>query len=242
MSCTNLIAAEPYDVIFPKSEQQLISYQLLENQKNDWISIKNNISISTFPWLTNNNTPTEEIALTWNFTDFLSINLNVFENKYLAPNPSPSRFYTSGYKSFNKLMPARQPTYDVNRSLLGYKFGVSSKLGLGNNYQLGINLDYGQIDGADLIGFTNQVLNTTSVKLGIRKNKFRASLNTDMFLENNIDYKQKSLLGLELDWYFSENTIFSIGSKQRINNPTQQANNLDNITGNVQYIKFQHNL
>ena len=64
----------------------------------------------------------------------------------------------------------------------------------------------------------------------------------DIFLEDNTDFMQNSSYGLELDWYFSDDTTFSVGTKQRINSSIKQENSLDSLTGNIQYIKFQHNL
>jgi hypothetical protein len=65
-----------------------------------------------------------------------------------------------------------------------------------------------------------------------------------MYLEENIDLKDHSRLGLELDWYLSDDTTLSFGTKQRLNSDSylDRSNSIDNLTGDVQYIKFQHNL
>lgn len=241
--CSNSLAQDLS--ILNNEDPQLISYKLVENQNNDWISVNSITSESQFTWSSNTtDILSEEIALAWNFKDFLSVNINVFENKYTSGFDGTKHHYISNNKSFNKSLSLQQPSssLDINRRLIGYKFGVSSELELGEEYKLDINLDYGQLAGADLAGFTSNEVNTSSFELGIRTNKFGASFNTDLYHEKNIDLMQNSRLGLELDWYFSKDTTFSVGSKQRVNDKVSQSNYLDSLTGNVQYIKFQHNL
>ena len=226
--------------------QQILNYNYssdkihLASENEDWIKTQinkqeNYYSISTDRNLSFGN----EVSIAWNLSKFLKVNLNVFENQ-LQENEVSS--FNGFNNSFNKSAP-QVYTNEINRSISGYKFGISSELGLGNNYKLGLNLDYGQLDGADLIGFNNDEISTTSFALGIRKSKFGAYVNTDIFLEENIDLMETSRLGFEIDWYFSEETKISLGSKQRMNNTKLETNNsLDSLTGNVQYIKFQHNL
>ena len=114
---------------------------------------------------------------------------------------------------------------------------------MGNNYILNIDFDYGQLADADLVGFNSPEVNTSSFALGFRKAKFGASLLSDSYLEENVGLINSTRLGFELDWYFSDHTTISFGSKQRINNNQNNiSNSLDSLTGDVQYIKFQHNL
>ena len=216
----------------------------LSSEDDDWINThtkkqRNKYSISTY------NTPSfgNEVSVAWNFTKFFKINLNIFENQYrddqLFPNDGFNKILNG---SFDKNA-TNNIASEINRSITGYKFGISSELGLGNDYKLGLNLDYGQLEGADLVGFNSDEVATTSFALGIRKSKFGASVNTDIFLEENIDLMESSRLGFEIDWYFSDETKLSLGSKQRMTNTTTEtSNSLDSLTGNVQYIKFQHNL
>jgi hypothetical protein len=217
------------------------------NIDDDWIKVNNrfNYNPTSFSLKTNKNiTFGDELALAWNLSDSLSLNLSIFENQsnrnYLAKqNTSPQ----NQQKSLNKFI--SQPTsIDVNKNLSGYKFGISSKLDMGKSYIVNINLDYGQLDDANLVGFNSSKVNTSSFELGIRKSKFGASLLTDSYLENNTDVLNHTRVGIELDWYFTEDTIISFGSKQRYNNKSyiDQTSSLDNLTGNVQYIKFQLNL
>lgn len=243
LNCTVALAQDSYDLKFQKIDSQLISYKLSENQNEEWINVENNIEQGQFLWTSNTSeTLSDEIALAWNFTDFLSFNLNVFENKYITDGISSNSSIASISNKFTKYAPIPQSSDDINRRLSGYKFGVSSQMGLGNDFKLGINLDYGQLDGADLAGFSNQAINTSSFELGIRNNKFGATVNTDIFMEKNIDIMQNSRMGIEIDWFYSKDTTFSMGTKQRLNDSSDQLNYLDSLTGNVQYIKFQHNL
>lgn len=186
-----------------------------------------------------------EISFAWNLNDFFSVSLNVYENQLLSDFDTENNSTYSNYQNFNKIATTANQSseLDINRGISGYTFGIASELGLGNDFKLDLNLDYGQLDGADLMGFNNNEITTTSFGVGIRKSKFGASVNTDLYLEENIDFRDNSRLGIEFDWYFTDKTTISLGTKQRINNtPTNTSSSLDNLTGNVQYIKFQHNL
>ena len=213
-----------------------------EIKYSDWIKTENNHS---FSFETNKDiTFGDELSLKWNLSHSLTVNLSVFEsqsNNNFKKNPILSSFNSGKGKS---LITQQPKSLDVNQNITSYKLGLSSAYGIGSNYTLNINFDYGQIVDADLVGFNSQEVSTTSFALGIRKAKFGASLNTDMYLEDDIDLKDHSRLGLELDWYFSDDTTISVGTKQRINSNSyiDRSNSIDNLTGNVQYIKFQHNL
>ncbi|MFK8010479.1 MAG: hypothetical protein AB8B80_00465 [Marinicellaceae bacterium] len=217
-------------------------FSITKSDNNDWINIQTdqnkNYSITQSQNLTFGN----ELSFAWNFTNLFKINLNVFENQFQDSNYASFESYDKFFGSADKNSTIDYSS-EINRSITGYKFGISSELGLGNNYKLDLNLDYGQLDGANLVGFTSEEISTTSFALGIRKSKFGASVNTDIYLEDNIDLMESSRLGFEIDWYFSDETKISLGSKQRMNNIIPESNNsLDSLTGNVQYIKFQHNL
>ncbi len=230
------------------------SINLAPNSGDDWIKIKSSEN-NLFSVAKNQDlTFGEELAIAWNLSDSLSVNLSVFENQlsnnYTASNDQAGLAGVNNRLGFNKNLvnksindlSAQQPVLDANRNLTGYKLGISSQLGLGNDYKLNINFDYGQVEGANLEGFQNRDINTTSFALGIRKAKFGASLNTDMYLQEDVDLIDRSRLGLEFDWHFSDDTSISFGTKQRLNKNTNRASTLDSITGNVQYIKFKHNL
>jgi hypothetical protein len=218
------------------------------NIDDNWIKVNNNTNSNppSFSLKTNKDiTFGDELALAWNLSDSLSLNLSIFDN------PSNINYLTNDQnlglqdqqQRYNKFI-SQPSSIDVNKNLSGYKFGISSKLDMGKSYIVNINLDYGQLEDANLAGFNSSKVNTSSFELGIRKSKFGASLLTDSYLENNIDVLNHTRVGIELDWYFSEDTIISFGSKQRYNNKSyiDQSNSLDNLTGNVQYIKFQRNL
>lgn len=226
---------------------------LSPNNNDDWIKIKSSEN-DLFSVVKNQDlTFGEELAIAWNLSDSLSVNLSVFENQLSNNYASNNQASLSGIDnrlSFNKNLinksindlSVQQPSLDPNRNLTGYKLGISSQLGLGNDYKLNINFDYGQVAGANLEGFNNRDVSTTSFALGIRKAKFGASLNTDMYLQEDIDLIDRSRLGLEFDWHFSDDTTISFGTKQRLNKNTNRTSTLDSITGNVQYIKFKHSL
>lgn len=232
------------------SNNYSLNYNLSNNkihlaaENDDWINAQtnrqeDNYSISTDQNLSFGN----EISFAWNFSKFLKINLNVFENQFQDNSYTSIDSFSEYFGGALNKSTTQDISNEINRSITGYKFGISSELGLGNNYKLDLNLDYGQLEGADLVGFNSDEISTTSFALGIRKSKFGASVNTDIFLEENIDIMESSRLGFEIDWYFSDETKISLGSKQRMNNTTTDTNNsLDSLTGNVQYIKFQHNL
>lgn len=219
---------------------------------DDWISThnkpNNNSQDSSFFTLEANklNISRDELAFAWNFSDSLKINLSIFENfsndNYVS---NTNQQYTNNNftKSLSKLATQLQrPTLDTNRNISGYKFGISSEFGMGNNYTLNIGFDYGQLEDADIVGFNTSDVNTSTFELGFRKSKFGASVLTDTYNENNTDDIDYARLGFELDWYFSDDTIISFGSKQRVNSNSNNSGSLETLTGDIQYIKFQHNL
>ena len=230
---------------FQRIDPQLINYSLQENKGDEWI--KTSISQpSKFFSLSSQNTNTfrDEVEMAWSFSKLFSININLFEDgnyKNYFNLPSQSIATRSINKSASRSF---QPTLDANTRLQGYKIGLSSDFGLGNELKLGINLDYGKLNGANLIGFNTDNINTSSFALGIKSKKFGASLITDSIIENNNFLTNQARMGIEIDWHFSENTTFSFGTKQQINNnnTSAQSTNFDNLSGNVQYMKFQHNL
>ncbi|HHL31590.1 MAG TPA: hypothetical protein ENJ41_03320 [Oceanospirillales bacterium] len=229
-----------------------LSSFLYDDPQHDWIKTQNNDKNHFFSLEKNQDiTYGEQFAIAWNLSNSFSINLSVFENQLNSnyrSNANRNVFTPSavGFQSKSLIAPVSQPQaiIDVNRSISGYKLGISSEFGIGHNYKLNFNFDYGQLEDANLIGFNSNEINTSSFAFGIRNKKFGASLNTDIFLENNVDLKEHSRLGLELDWHFSDYTTISVGTKQRLNNSSylNQSDTLDNLTGNVQYIKFKHNL
>lgn len=234
---------------FVKNNIQLNKNKLNFNN-DDWIKVKGDKDKSNLSLIQNKKSIFgNELGVTWNVSDFISVNFNVFENQSFTnfnafPGTSNSSLIPS--KSLNyasKSLPIAN-TLSGSERIIGYKFGVSSKLGLGHNYKLNINFDYGLLGGADLVGFNTNEINTSTFKLGIRKNKFGASFNTDIFIEDNDQFITNSRLGFELDWHFSDVTTLSFGSKQRINTNSfgNQSNSLESLTGDIQYIKFKHNL
>ena len=216
-------------------------------QSGDWIKIKSNPKTPIFSIVKNQDlTFGDELALAWNLSNSLSVNLSIFDtptNNITNDTPNLFSQNINQNKSINALS-LQQPFLDVNRNLSGYKLGVSSEMGIGNNYKLNIKFNYGQLEDANLAGFNSREINTTSFTLGIRKAKFGASINSDSYLEDNVDLVDHSRLGLEFDWHFSDDTTISFGTKQRLNSNSylDQSNSLDNLTGDVQYIKFKHNL
>ncbi len=239
-----------------KENDSEISFSLLGtstdkfNVNDDWISANHKKNTPVFTLKANKNTNFgNEIGIVWNLSDSIIINLNLFESR-LNSEPTPKttntafKYSKSLSKTFAKhATPYQSPSLDTNRNISGYNFGISSKFGMGNNSELNIGFNYGLLADANLIGFNTPEVNTSSFALGFRKARFGASLLTDTYLEDNVGMIDNTRLGIELDWYFSDDTTISFGSKQRIKNSQSNVpNSLDGLTGDVQYIKFQHNL
>ncbi len=184
-----------------------------------------------------------DINFAWQLSNFFSVSFNVFENQASYTDFENSDNNANQNQLFFNKSLSLINSDSINRNVSGYKLGLSSELGLGNDYRLDLNFDIGQLEGADLIGFNQKEINTTSFALGIRKSQFGASINTDIFLEDSEANLEQSRLGFELDWHFSKDGKLSFGSKKTIGDASSnQSNSIDDITGNVQYIKFQHNL
>ncbi len=230
---------------FQRIDPQLINYHLQENKDDSWIKTHTSQPDKFFSLSSKKtNSFRDEVEMAWSFSNLFSINVNLFEDgnyKNYFNLPSQSSPTRSLNKSASRSL---QPTLDTNTRLKGYKIGLSSDFGIGNQFKLGINLDYGKLNGADLIGFNTNNVNMSSFALGIKNKKFGASLITDSVIENNNFLSNQARMGFEIDWHFSENTTFSFGSKQQIKNTddSSQTTNFDNLSGNVQYIKFQYNL
>lgn len=215
---------------------------------DDWIKVKANNKKSSLSFIKDKKSIFgNELGVAWNISDFVSVKFNYFENQpfltSLQNHRENNTLIPNKSLGYSKVLSTSNNLTDSER-ISGYKFGLSSKLGLGGNYKLNINFDYGLMDGADLVGFNSNEINTSTFELGIRKNKFGASLNTDIFIEDSKEFNSNSRLGFELDWHFSDVTTLSFGSKQRINTNTlgKQNNSLESLTGDIQYIKFKHNL
>jgi hypothetical protein len=233
--------------MFVKNNIQLYKNSQTANY-DEWIQVKNNKNKSTLSFIQDKKSIFgNEFGVAWNISDFISVNFNYFENQSLLSNNqtynTKNTMIANKSLGYSKFLSTNNNFADSER-ISGYKFGLSSKLGLGRNYKLNINFDYGLMDGADLVGFDTNEINTSTFELGIRKNKFGASLNTDIFIEDSKEFNTNSRLGFELDWHFSDVTTLSFGSKQRINTSSfnNQSNSLESLTGNIQYIKFKHNL
>ncbi len=233
-------------VNFQRIDPQLINYHLQENKNEDWIKTSPSQPNKFFSLSSKKtNSFRDEVEMAWSFSNLFSINVNLFEDgnyKNYFNLPSDNTVVASLNKSAS--LTSQQPTLETNTRLKGYKIGLSSDIGLGNQFKLGINLDYGKLNGANLIGFNTDNVNTSSFALGIKNKKFGASLITDSVIENNNFLSDQARMGFEIDWHFSENTTFSFGSKQQIKSSANntQTTNFDSLSGNVQYIKFQHNL
>lgn len=224
------------------------------NVNDDWISASHKDDTPVFTLKTNKNIDFgNEVAIAWNLSDSIIINLNLFKNRLNSKsntrdNATPFNYSKSYDTNLSKIprkpaMPIQGSSLETNSNISGYNFGISSKFGMGRNTVLNIDFNYGQLADANLIGFSSPEVNTSSFTLGFRKARFGASILTDTYLEDHVDMIDNTRLGIELDWYFSDDTTISFGSKQRINNKQSiTSSTLDSLTGDVQYIKFQHNL
>lgn len=170
----------------------------------------------------------DEIVMGMKFSDFLSLRVNVIEN--------------DGHSSLLLGLGDYSQPNGSSEQLAGYRFGISSVLNFGSDWKLGLDLGHGQIEG-DLLGLSNDKMNTTSLGLGVRYQNFGATLNSNFLTRNSNDLLEQSTLNLKVDWHFTKEGIISFGARKSVRENTQSTSSvLDRLTGTVPYIKFKHNL
>ena len=172
-----------------------------------------------------NNVLGDELIMGMKFSDLLSVRLNILDGN------QPLSIFSSGVKT---------PTAADDFS--GYQFGVSSVVNLGSDWRLGFDLGKGQMTG-DMLGLYQDNINTTSLGLGVRYNKFGATFNTDFYNRASDDLLEQSTLDLKVDWHFAKDGTISFGARKNVREHSESVDSiLDQMTGTVPYIKFKHNL
>ncbi|MCW8870354.1 MAG: hypothetical protein OQK49_06580 [Proteobacteria bacterium] len=170
-----------------------------------------------------NNVYGQQVMFRMQFADWLSLRLGVYDvdqtNQLFMPLPSQNS--TSHYND------------------LSYQLGVSSVLDISSNWRFGMDLSTGQVSG-DMLGLYQDQLDTTSFGLGVRNQRFGASLHSDYASSRQNSDLYRSSIDLQVDWHFNQDGTLSFGARKNMNDNT--ASNLDQFTGTVPYIKFKHNL
>ena len=165
----------------------------------------------------------EQVTFRMQFADWLSLRLGVYD-----ANQNNQLF-----------MPVPQQKPNNHYNDLSYQLGVSSVLDISPNWRLGLDLSTGQVDG-DMVGLYQDQLDTTSFGLGVRNQRFGASLHSDYISSQQNSSLYRNSIDLQVDWYFNQDGTLSFGARKNMNDNT--ATNLDRFTGTVPYIKFKHNL
>jgi len=165
----------------------------------------------------------QQVMFRMQFADWLSLRLGVYDetqtNQLFLP------------------IPKQKSTSHIND--LSYQLGVSSVLDISTNWRLGLDLSTGQVSG-DMLGLYQDQLDTTSFGLGVRNQRFGASLHSDYISSQQNNTLYRSSIDLQVDWHFNRDGTLSFGARKNMNDNT--ATNLDQFTGTVPYIKFKHNL
>ncbi len=171
-----------------------------------------------------NNLYGQQLMFRMQFADWLSLRLGVYD----------------GSQSNQLFMPAPQPSYQSNPfNDLSYQLGLSSVLDISSNWRFGLDMSTGQISG-DMLGLYQDQLDTASFGLGVRNQRFGASLHSDYASSRHNSQLYRSSIDLQVDWHFNQDGTLSFGARKNMNDDA--ATNLDRLTGTVPYIKFKHNL
>lgn len=165
----------------------------------------------------------QQLTFRMQFADWLSLRLGVLDDRQAEQL----------FLSYPNQKTNTQP-HD-----LGYQLGVSSVLNITPNWRFGVDLATGQVSGS-VMGLYQDQLETTSFGLGIRNQRFGASLHSDFASSQQNSDLYRSSIDLQVDWHFNQDGTLSFGARKNMNDNT--ATNLDRFTGTVPYIKFKHNL
>lgn len=202
----------------------------LLNQNN--LSQNSNLSLSQ-----------DHLTLAWSLSDGISLHMNLFENTINSDAlQNNSNNYYFNPNNYNQLQTQKQLPSIGNQLIQSYSLGVASKYNLGPSYLLDLNLNIGRIEGANLLGFSADDIQTTTLGIGLRKSNFGAKLNTNFYLDSFTRLSNSSTLDFEFNWHFSDNGILTFGTQKPMSSSIEATDSFDSVLGNVQYIKFQHNL
>jgi hypothetical protein len=172
---------------------------------------------------TQNSVYGQQVMFRMQFADWLSLRLGVYDD-------------TQANQLF---MPVSNQKNLRNHNELGYQLGVSSVLDISPNWRFGVDLSTGQVSG-DVLGLYQDQLETTSLGLGVRNQRFGASLHSDYASSRHNSDLYRSSIDLQVDWHFNQDGTLSFGARKHMND--NAATKLDQFTGTVPYIKFKHNL
>lgn len=165
----------------------------------------------------------------------------------VAPRPDSGKdvgslgfFYSpqsSSVISPTAALPAQRPTAF---SLAGYQLGLSSSLDLGQQATLGLDFGLGQALRRDLGDDESQRLTVTSLGIGLGHKRFRASVNSDVFLDSQGSWVgQQSTVGVQFDWRFNGSTL-SVGARRPLVEDSGQAE--QDFSSTIPYIRYRKEL
>ena len=188
------------------------AYDLLkpQNHQNSYLGTQHNIY-------------GQQLMFRMQFADWLSLRLGVYDDN----------------QANDLFMSVPQHNKTSHHNDLGYQLGVSSVLDINSNWRFGVDLSTGQVSG-DILGLYQDQLDTTSFGLGVRNQRFGASLHSDFAASRQNSALYRSSIDLQVDWHFNKDGTLSFGARRHMNDNV--ATNLDQFTGTVPYIKFKHNL
>lgn len=125
-------------------------------------------------------------------------------------------------------------------SLEGYQLGVSSSLELGSEATLGFDFGVGQALSRDLANEESRRLTVTSLGIGVGHKRFRASVNSDVFLDGQGNrFNQQSTIGVQFDWRFDDSTL-SVGARRPLLDQSNQAER--DFSAAIPYIRYRKDL
>ncbi len=125
-------------------------------------------------------------------------------------------------------------------SLEGYQLGLRSSLDLGDSATLGFDFGLGQALSRDLGHEESQQMTVTSLGIGLGHKRFRASVNSDVFMNNSGQrLGQQSTLGVQFDWQFDDSTL-SVGARRPLVSESGQAER--DFSSTIPYIRYRKDL
>jgi len=125
-------------------------------------------------------------------------------------------------------------------SLEGYQLGLRSSLDLGDSATLGFDFGLGQALSQEPGDESSHRLTVTSLGIGLGHKRFRASVNSDMYMNNRGErLNQQSTLGVQFDWLFDDSTL-SVGARRPLVGENGQADR--DFSSTIPYIRYRKEL
>ena len=173
-----------------------------------------------------------ELIIGKKVSSLLSVHLNLFENEDASASLMQPNFFRTSSLNYN--------SHDAD--LLGFQLGISSVLNLTGKTQFGFEFEHGRLE-TDYPSLLGEDITATSFGMGLRRGRFGASLNSDLFISQNVDLLDRTTLDIQLDWHFTDKGTISFGvNKNMSDSASNQQRSIDEFTGTIPYIKFRHNL